>query len=371
MSVGHAEIDGRCADGELPPTAIVGGIPLALRPLRQLARLGWSHARVVVNDAAAVRAMHDALARYPVGLAVEVATRPGDAALRLDGRAIYARDALAGVAAGQPPEPLVRVRTRGDAARAEALLYAQIRKSVAADGFIAHHLIRPLTRPLTRALLGTRVSPNQVTALALAAGVAAALFAAFGGYRNTAIAGGLYWLGNALDCVDGDLARLRLQSSKLGEWLDSMTDEISTFSLLAGLGVGLYRDHAGPVWLAVGVGGSLVGALTVARLYVDLHRMGLPIDSAQFPWWFQKPPAADPQPPSRLGTLAHGFTYLIRRDANVTGVALLLLFDLRRVAISLVALGAAIGAAVTITHYLVTASRRRGHRQEPDEPHPG
>ena len=369
---GQAEIDGRCADGELPPTAIVGGIPLAVRPLRQLARLGWRRARVVVDDAAAVRAMHDALARYPVTLAVEVATRSAASDLRLDGRAIYARDALAAMAAAQPvaPEPLLRVRTRADAARAEALLYAQIRKSVAQDGFIAHHLIRPLTRPLTRALLGTRVSPNQVTALALAAGLAAAICAALGGYSATAIAGGLYWLGNALDCVDGDLARLRLQSSKLGEWLDSMTDEISTFSLLAGLGVGLYRDGAPPLWLAVGVGGSLIGALTVARLYLDLHRMGLPIDSAQFPWWFSKPPAAEPPPRTRLAAIGNGFTYLIRRDANVTGVALLLLLDLRRLAISLVALGAAIGAVVTIAHYAITYSRRRGHRQEPDQPHP-
>jgi len=366
MSRGPAEIDGRSPEGELPATAIVGGIPLAVRPLRQLARLGWTSARVVVNDAAAVAAMHDALVRYPVALTVEVATRPAPAELQLDGRAIYAREALT----GRAPEPLVRVRTRADAARAESLLYAQIRKSVAQDGFIAHHLIRPLTRPITRALLATRVSPNQVTALALAAGVLAALFAALGGYRNTAIAGGLYWLGNALDCVDGDLARLRLQSSKLGEWLDSMTDEISTFSLLAGLGVGLYRDHAGPIWLAVGIGGSLIGALTVARLYVDLHRLGLPIDSAQFPWWFARPPSAQPEARTRLGTIAHGFTYLIRRDANVTGVALLLLFDLRRLAISLVALGAAIGAGVTIAHYVITSSRRRRHRDEPDQPHP-
>jgi phosphatidylglycerophosphate synthase len=366
---GQAEIDGRCADGELPATAIVGGIPLAVRPLRQLARLGWTRARVVVNDAAAVRALHAALARYPVALTVEVVTRSAPSDLQLDGRAIYPQSALA---APPAPEPLLRVRTRADAARAEALLYAQIRKSVAQDGFIAHHLIRPLTRPLTRALLATRVSPNQVTALALAAGLAAAVFAALGGYSSTAIAGGLYWLGNALDCVDGDLARLRLQSSKLGEWLDSMTDEISTFSLLAGLGVGLYRDGAPPLWLAVGVGGSLIGALTVARLYLDLHRMGLPIDSAQFPWWFSKPASAEPEPEprSRLGSLAHGFTYLIRRDANVTGVALLLVLDLRRVAISLVALGAAIGAAVTIAHYVITYSRRRGHRQEPDQPHP-
>jgi phosphatidylglycerophosphate synthase len=349
-----AEIDARAAPGEVPPTALVGGIPLAIRPLRQLARLGWTRARLVVDDLAAAERM---LARYPVAIAVEVSREPRPGGLELDGRAIYRREALA----EERPEPVIRVRSEADAARAERLLYASIRKSVEGDGFIAHYLIRPLTVPITRALLGTRVTPNQVTFLALATGLAAAAFAVAGGYTSTAIAGGLYWLGNALDCVDGDLARLRLQSSKLGEWLDSMTDEISTFSLLAGLGIGLYRDGAGPLWLAVGVGGSAIGALTVARLYADLHRMGLPIDSAQFPWWFVDPDAA-PVERSGLGKLLHGFTYLIRRDANVTGVALLLILGQPEIATALVALGAAIGAAVTVTHYIVMARRSRSGR---------
>ncbi len=266
------------------------------------------------------------------------------------------------------PEPLLRVRTRADAAAAERALYAQIRKTVEGDGFFAHHIIRPLTRPLTRALLGTRVSPNQVTAAALLCAVSAALLAAAGGATCAALAGLLYWTGNALDCVDGDLARLRLQSTKLGEWLDSMTDEISTFSLLAGLGVGLWRDGAGVQWLWIGAGGSVVGAIAVACLYVDLHRMGLPIDTAQFPWFFTRQSVSTPAAPTRrsvAGTVLHALGYLVRRDANVTGVSLMLLFDWREVATALVAAGAAAGALVTITHYLVMAMRPGQTRSRP------
>ena len=362
MTQPWAEVDARAPAGELPATAVVGGIPLVVRPLRQLARLGWSRARVVVEDAAAAGRVQAALARHPVpALAVEIVT-DGDeatssAALALDARAIYRPGDLS---SAPHPEPLLRVRTPADAAAAERALYAQIRKTVEGDGFFAHHIIRPLTRPLTRALLATRVSPNQVTAVALLCAVAAALLAAAGGAASAALAGLLYWTGNALDCVDGDLARLRLQSTKLGEWLDSMTDEISTFSLLAGLGVGLWRDGAGVEWLWIGAGGSAVGAVAVACLYVDLHRMGLPIDTAQFPWFFARAsqPAASPAPGrSAAGAVLHALGYLVRRDANVTGVSLMLLLDWREVATALVAAGAAAGALVTLTHYLVMAMR--------------
>jgi len=355
VTQGLAEIDARVRSGELPATAVVGGIPLVVRPLRQLARLGWRSARVLVEDAGAASRVREALERHPVpSLAVEVvAGGPENGAL--DARAIYRQADLAAAARPGDAEPIARVRSADDAAAAERMLYAQIRKSVEGDGFFAHHFIRPLTRPLTRALLPTRVSPNQITFLALACALAAAFLAAGGG-GLVALAGVLYWVGNALDCVDGDLARLRLQSSKLGEWLDSMTDEISTFSLLAGLGVGLWRDGAGVEWLWIGAGGSAVGAITVACLYADLHRMRLPIDTAQFPWFFSRPAGSAPSS-SRVGALLGGLGYLIRRDANVTGVTAMLLVGWRELATGLVAAGAAAGALVTLTHYVVTAIR--------------
>ena len=371
----RAEVDARAPAGELPATSVVGGIPLIVRPLRQLARLGFRAAHVVVDDAGAAERIRGALARHPIPSSLAVELGAGAAAaptLVLDGRAIYrAADLAAAAAAGtsaaddaadgpRSPRPLLRVRTPGDAAAAERALYHQIRKSVDADGVFAHHIIRPLTRPLSRALLATPVTPNQVTAAALACAVGAALLLAAGGLGRAALAGALYFAGNALDCIDGDLARLRLQSSKLGEWLDSMTDEIATFSVLAGLGVGLWRDGAGAAWLWIGPGGAAIGALAVACLYVDLHRMRLPIDTAQFPWFFARPPGAGPAAEKRtpLGTALYGLGFLIRRDANVTGVTIMLLAGWRELAAALVAAGAVAGALVTATHYAVTAARR-------------
>jgi len=362
-----ADIDARPA-GEIAATTIVAGIPLFIRPLRQLARQGWAHARVLVGDDQQAETVWRCLRLHPVPhtMAVEVvrADKAGSgAALTLSASAIYLSDDLAAAhSAGTRPAAAIEIRQRSDMRAAEHMLYARIRKSVDADGLFAHYLIRPLTVPLTRMLLGTRVSPNQVTITALLAGLCAAACAADGTRSLTITAGLLYWLGNAIDCIDGDLARLRLQSSKMGEWLDSMTDEISTFTLLAGLGVGLWHSHAGREWLILGLAGSVVGALTVARLYLELHRRRMPIDSAQFPWFFQDAGAPKPDPPgapaSLLGRVGRLLTFLVRRDANVTIVAALLIVDLRQWAVALMALGIAFGAALTVVHFVVMARRR-------------
>lgn len=370
MTEPRAELDARAEPGEIAATAVVGGIPLVVRGLRQLARRGWRAVRVVVADADAARAVEAALARDPVpaSLAVDVTIETASIAagapvLSLDARAIHRTGDIPGpdqAVTGDRPEPLVRVRTAADVPAAERALFAQIRKSVDLDGVISYYVIRPLARVLTRALLPTRVAPNHVTFGALTCALAAALLAASGDVRAAAGSGALYWLGGALDHVDGELARLRLQSSKLGEWLDAMTDELSTFSLLAGLGVGLWRSGAGPLWLWIGCGGAAIGALAVARLYVDLHRLGLPIDTAQFPWFFavggNQP--AEPRERSPLGLLFYGLSFLVRRDANVTLVALVLLAGWRQLATALIATGALVAATVTVTHYAVMATRR-------------
>jgi phosphatidylglycerophosphate synthase len=360
-----AEIDAR-PKGELDPCDVVCGVPPLSRQLRQAGRLGWAGARVAVADDAQATRVADALRRDPppAALAVEVAVvvdgaptsgRPD--AVRLDASAIYTRDVLAAATPGTTPTPAVELRAAADRARARAVLFAGIRKSLALDGLVSFYVIRPLTRPFVRLLVDTRVSPNAVTLTALLCGLSAAVCAAGGGAARTAAAGLLYWLGGAIDHMDGDLARLRLTSSKVGEWLDSMTDETSTYALCAGLGLGMMHDGRGAGWAALGVGAAIAGVVAMAPLYRELHRRGLPIDTAQFPWFFQSG-AGDTAERVGLGKLVYYVGFLVRRDVNVTVVALLLVSGLRAAALIGLAAGAAIGLGLTVTHYGVTAVRR-------------
>jgi phosphatidylglycerophosphate synthase len=304
----------------------VAGVPLVCRHLRLAARAGRKTA-LVLGDARRVDA---ALADRPARIAVTVEDRAPR-----EGEAAVDATLVAGL------EPPLAVTSEADAREAEGRLLATLRKTVALDGVVAFHVMRPLSRLVTRRLLDTRVGPNHVTLTAMAFGVAAAVVAAGGGYARGAIAGVLLWIGAAIDCVDGELARLRVEGSKTGEWLDSLADDTSTMGLLLGLGLGL-----GGWWATLGAVGFVAGALTSAKIYADLSRQGMTIDSAQYPWFFGKPSAGGGGPVAWA-------SYLFRRDAFVTVLALLLLSGAQVAAFLALFGGTAIVAGLMVVHLIV------------------
>jgi hypothetical protein len=185
------------------------------------------------------------------------------------------------------------------------------------------------------------------------------VLAGIGGKTLVALAGFLFWLGAVVDCVDGDLARLRVKGSKLGEWLDTLADDVSTFALVAGIGIGLARTGHPDAWAWAGVAAAVIGTAGNARIYWELHRAGKTIDSAYYPWFFGTPAEKAPpaQPPGLVGRVFSGLAYLFRRDAYVTIVGLLLIFDLRRPALLVLAGGIAVIAVLLIVHLVITARR--------------
>ncbi len=367
----HARIDARAPSGSastVTPATKLAGLTLLGRHLRLVSRLGWRGAEILVDGDRERAEVEEILRRErpPAELEVSVSDRPesppsGTLVVPLVLRAVYTRDALAGAAASQGvPAPLARVEHLSDLQAARTALVRGLRKSVSHDGVVAYLVMRPLSQRLALALSATRVTPNQVTIVALLFGVAGGLCAAAGSYRATALAAVLVWLGAVVDCVDGDLARLRIEVSRLGQWLDTLADDVTTFGLLAGLGVGLYRDGAGLPWLAVGAGAALVWAITEAKVYADLHRLGLPIDTAVYPWFFGDPSQGPAARGGALSRLVWGVGLLFKRDAFITIVAALLLLDHRRLATAALAAGAVILFALLLVHLALGAARRQG-----------
>lgn len=149
------------------------------------------------------------------------------------------------------------------------------------DALINWRFSMRITRVLARRSLA--VTPNQVTVIAILLGLAAALVASRGGYAAIAIAGVMFWLNAILDCVDGELARLRFQYSKLGQWLDNLSDEIVDNAFPVAVGWAL-----GGIWLPIAIGaaaGRLVNAIVV---YTDVYRRTGTGDVFEFRWWFEK-----------------------------------------------------------------------------------
>jgi hypothetical protein len=210
---------------------------------------------------------------------------------------------------------------------------------VSHDGVAGYYLMRPISTRIARAIIDTKITPNQVTVVAGLLGVAGGLLAATGGHLRGACAGLLVWAGAVVDCVDGDLARLRLQGSRLGQWLDTLADDVTTMALVAGLGIGLTRDGAGEIWTVVGVAAAIVWAVTEAKLYVDLDRLGLPIDTAQYPWFFGDPSKGVAADAGLVSRAFNAIGYIFKRDAFMTLIAFGLLLDWRKAAAASLAVG--------------------------------
>ncbi len=163
------------------------------------------------------------------------------------------------------------VRDADDARRAERLLFESCRKPI--DGIVSRHVNRTISLSLSRRLVETRIRPNHVSALCIALGALAALLVLGGSYGWVLAGAAVFQVNSILDGVDGELARVRWQKSKLGELLDSAGDNFSNFAFFGALAwVAAHDGHR--VLAALGAAGLGLWALYLVFLYTWLHGTG-------------------------------------------------------------------------------------------------
>ncbi len=120
--------------------------------------------------------------------------------------------------------------------------------------WFTEHVARPPAAVIVYALRNTPITPNQVTfASAIVAAGACAMFALLPGWTWLVIAALVFELSFVLDCVDGQLARLRKIASPVGHLLDFLMDELKAMLLLAAVTVRLWRDTGDERLLIVGM----------------------------------------------------------------------------------------------------------------------
>ena len=120
---------------------------------------------------------------------------------------------------------------------------------------VLHRLVRPVVHGAAR----WGVTPDQLTWMRLATGLAAGLAFAHGGARWPDIGAGVMLASLLLDRADGELARHTGQTSRRGYRLDLACDCAATAAGFIGMGVGS-RAVLGPAapWLGVVAGVCVV-----------------------------------------------------------------------------------------------------------------
>jgi phosphatidylglycerophosphate synthase len=191
------------------------------------------------------------------GMRAMVDVEQGDALL-LDGGGVYdpagvrarSRGEDGGVALGSDVRQPARVRVLQRAAASSA------------DGLVDTWFNRPVARAVTRAVTRTPITPNQITVLSFVVGLLGVAGIASLDWRLGVAGALLLQASAAIDCIDGELARLTYRFSPFGARLDLLLDNIVHLLLFAAMGwasVPLW----GTAW-ALAAGGAMVagGALS-------------------------------------------------------------------------------------------------------------
>jgi phosphatidylglycerophosphate synthase len=163
-----------------------------------------------------------------------------------------------------------RVSTPEDCRSAERKLDRWLVKPT--DGIYAR-MNRRISIPISRQIIKFPITPNMVSIFTLKVGFASGIFFAHGGYWSTLLGAFLCLCASILDGCDGEVARLKLQESDFGCWLETICDYLFYLFVFVGITIGLWRSSGTRTYLLWGgllVLGAIASFLTTGW---ERHRL--------------------------------------------------------------------------------------------------
>lgn len=309
---------------------VVAGLTALERRIREVAKAGATRAIVAAAPVAIAR---------PLPIPVDYVA-PGSAPP--EGARRERADIIAGV------ELVDDAATR----RAEWALIRRMNKSHEGpvDALINWRFSMRITRVLARRSLG--VTPNHVTIVSIVVGLLACWLASRGTWEGLALGGVLLQVQSILDSVDGELARLRYQYSKLGQWLDNLTDDLvdNLFILAVGYGIG-------GVWWWLAIAAASGRWFVAIATYVWVYATTGTGDVFAFRWWFEGEGTSTDEAykPTSVKTWLRSFG---RRDTYVFVWMIVCCANVPHWVIPHGLVIAAVNVSLLVLHFTVFRSRR-------------
>lgn len=117
--------------------------------------------------------------------------------------------------------------------------FKQSLKTIDSEEIMDLVIFRPISFVLVKAIYNTNITPNQISIVALVFGILSGILYGFGTYHFFILASASFFICNTLDCMDGQLARLKKNGTKIGRVIDGFIDYITSISVFLGLGVAM------------------------------------------------------------------------------------------------------------------------------------
>ncbi|HMS63984.1 MAG TPA: CDP-alcohol phosphatidyltransferase family protein [Ignavibacteria bacterium] len=140
--------------------------------------------------------------------------------------------------------------------------FKQSLKTVDSEEILDLYIFRPISFLFVKLIYNTNITPNQISSVALIFGISSGVFYGFGSYNFLLLGSLCFFICNTLDCMDGQLARLKKNGTKIGRVVDGFIDYLTSISVFLGLGSAMTlitgdATYSWPVTIAAGISKAL------------------------------------------------------------------------------------------------------------------
>ena len=247
-----------------------------------------------------------------------------------------------------PQDRWQHVRTRDEQLLAEKKLDGWLVKPT--DGIFAR-MNRKISIPISRQLIRWPITPNMVSIFTLGVGFVSGVFFALGGYWNVLTGSLLSVWASILDGCDGEVARLKLQESAFGCWLETICDYLYYLLIFSGMAIGLVRTYGTTYlfWTGLLIFGAVTSFLVTG---LGRHRFSGERPEQYLGVWQARAASRQSNPILYIGRHCE---FIIRRCFMPYALLFFALVNMTRVVFILAAVGANLVWFISLYSYRVFA----------------
>lgn len=237
-----------------------------------------------------------------------------------------------------------RVEEKADFKPARDALFKSLGKSI--DGWVAKHFNRPVSQAVSKRIANYPFTPNQISAVVFLFGLSASALTLTGEWLWIAIGAVIFHFASVFDGIDGEIARVKFQSSKFGALLDSILDHIVLMAWVLAVAYVIHWRGGHIIYLISGwvvFWFTALGTAVVNYNQITTTKGGQPME---LQWDFEKEEHKD----KPMAKFVNSVRFLVGRDVDCVVLGTLAILNILKPIVIISVTVAVVYFAVVVGH---------------------